>query len=258
MNPLHAPGWPAVAMRRCFALALCVALAGCSAPADDYPWLDTLDADDAKAHGERLMALPLGLHRLDRGATPAAPTVAIHGWRSAGYEWVYLLQTLGSVANGAASTWFFRWDWSLCPEAGAAELAAALAAAGLDDSPGIRAIGHSLGGVLVASAAASWQAPAQLEAHAIAAPLAGLPDGDRSPACSYRPPAALPDNVVLHQWRTQHALDGAFKDWPTDPQVVAIPGPVTRLPATYRGHRLGHNWSLSWVADKLAGTEPPP
>jgi len=26
---------------------------------------------------------------------------------------------------------------------------------------------------------------------------------------------------------------------------------VTRLPESYRGRRLGHNWSISWVADEL-------
>jgi hypothetical protein len=29
------------------------------------------------------------------------------------------------------------------------------------------------------------------------------------------------------------------------------------LPETYRGERLGHNWSISWVVDHLAGGAAP-
>lgn len=239
--------------RVALAVALLLAASGCDRGIDEFPYVPTLDAENAERDGKRLMALPLGLHRLDGNDTlPPDATIAVHGWRSRGYEWVYPLRTL-AAANSAASTWFFRWDFSTCPEVGAAELVAALADLQREGTTRIRLIGHSIGGVVAVAAAASWQAPIPLEAHAIAAPLASTGE-----PCTSQPPATLPENVVLHQWRTQHALDGAFKDWPTDPQIVATPGPVTRLPATYRGRRLGHNWSVSWVADRLAGNETPP
>ena len=65
-------------------------------------------------------------------------------------------------------------------------------------------------------------------------------------------PNALRAGTNLHQWRTIQELDGAFKDLSYDPQVVEINGStVTRLPETYKGNKLGHNWSISWVADEL-------
>lgn len=240
--------------RVALAIALLLAAAGCDRGIDEFPYVATLDAENAERDGRRLMALPLGLHRLDGDdALPTAATVAVHGWRSRGYEWVYPLRTLADADSGAASIWFFRWDFSTCPEAGAAALVTALAGLESQGVDRVRLVGHSIGGVVVVAAATRWQAPTPLEAHAIAAPLASTGE-----PCTYQPPATLPENVMLHQWRTQHALDGAFKDWPTDPQIVATPGPVTRLPATYRGRRLGHNWSVSWVADRLAGNETPP
>ena len=69
------------------------------------------------------------------------------------------------------------------------------------------------------------------------------------------PPTSLKDGTKLHQWRTIQAIDGAFKDLNYDPQVVAIEdSSVTRLPETYKGNKLGHNWSISWVADEINRT----
>jgi hypothetical protein len=69
--------------------------------------------------------------------------------------------------------------------------------------------------------------------------------------CGYEPAKKTPNNTVLFEWRTQHQLDNAFKDLPEDPQQINIQGSqVTILPDTYKGNRLGHNWSISWVADE--------
>ena len=47
-------------------------------------------------------------------------------------------------------------------------------------------------------------------------------------------------------------LDGAFRDLSLDPQEVEIENSrVIRLPETYKGNKLGHNWSISWVADEI-------
>ena len=224
------------------------------AAADGFPWLDTLDAgDEVMASGTRLMELPLGLHRLDRDAaeTDATVNIAVHGWNSRGYEWVHLVKSLDGPAS---SIWFLRWNWDECPGAAAQALNRQLSEAPFAHAEGIRLIGHSYGGVLVATAAEQWQGAVPLEAHTIAAPLAGV--GDR---CPYKTPAALPGNVAFHEWRTRHQLDGAFRAMPVDPQVAELPGSrVTLLPATYNGRRLGHNWSVSWVADTLAGVAPAP
>jgi len=240
----------------CRSAIVFAALLGAVAPqalADGFPWLDTLEAgDDVRASGTRLIALPLDLHRLDRddGSSTTA-TIAVHGWNSAGYEWVYLLKALDDAES---STWFWRWDWNGCPGPAADALNERLATAPFAELERIRLIGHSYGGVLVAATAERWQGSVPLEVHTIAAPLAGV--GDR---CPYRTPEALPAKVAFHEWRTRHQLDGAFRRMPVDPQVIELPGSnVTRLPATYNGRRLGHNWSVSWVAETLAGRTPNP
>ena len=94
---------------------------------------------------------------------------------------------------------------------------------------------------------AHWEQEVPTQIHTVAAPLAG-----RGSGCANTLPRLLPSNIEVTQWRTIQALDNAFKDWPTDPQIAEIPGSlVARLPETYRGRRLGHNWSISWVADNI-------
>ena len=69
--------------------------------------------------------------------------------------------------------------------------------------------------------------------------------------CGYEPISSIPKNSVLYEWRTQHKLDNAYKDLKEDPQRIDLSGSlVTTLPNTYKGNRLGHNWSISWVADE--------
>ena len=220
---------------------------------NDFPWLDSLDAGDGvRTSGTQLMALPMDLHRLDRDdGSPSTATIAVHGWNSAGYEWIHLLKALDDAES---STWFWRWDWDGCPGAAGDALNERLSQAPFTDLDRIRLIGHSYGGVLVTVSVERWQGSVPLEVHAIAAPLAGV--GDR---CPYRTPSTLPPKVAFHEWRTRHQLDGAFRRMPVDPQVIELPGSnVTRLPATYNGRRLGHNWSVSWVADMLTGRTPSP
>lgn len=234
-------------------LAAFLAAAPQHALGDDFPWLDTLDAGgNVQASGTKLIALPLDLHRLDRDdGSPSTATIAVHGWNSAGYEWIYLLKALDDAES---STWFWRWDWNGCPGTAADALSERLSQAPFTDLDRIRLIGHSYGGVLVTVSAERWQGSVPLDVHAIAAPLAGV--GDR---CPYQTPSTLPPKVAFHEWRTRHQLDGAFRSMPVDPQVIELPGSnVTRLPATYNGRRLGHNWSVSWVGDMLTGRTPSP
>ena len=80
--------------------------------------------------------------------------------------------------------------------------------------------------------------------------------GQLSEACDYKPLASVKTGTRLHQWRTIKNLDGAFKDLDYDPQNAEIMGSqVTRLPKTYKGKKLGHNWSISWVADEISNTK---
>lgn len=226
-------------------------LAGCSDADETYPWLNELDdGAEVKHSGKRLMALPEGLHALEpQVAAASILLVGVHGYASGGYEWVYPLKTLD---NDDTVTYFYRWDFNGCPNPAASSLIESIGKI-LTDSPGIelvRLLGHSYGGVLVATIVNEWRYQTPVEVHAIAAPLAGMTGLKQR--CEYSPPVAIAQNVQFFQWRTQHALDGAFKDMPVDPQVIELDdSAVTRLPDTYRGKRLGHNWSISWVADTL-------
>lgn len=242
--------------------ALALVVAACTpaaAPprADTYPWLDTLQTGDgAKASGKRLMALSKGLSRVDR-VGESTLLIGVHGFRSEGYEWVQPLQTLDDDAN---QVYFFRWDWARCPSAAAADLDAAISNV-LDAHPGITRVvlvGHSLGGLVVAETTYGWKHKQKLEAHVIASPLAGIGADTRCPSTALTA-RTLASNATFTQWRTRQDLDGAFKDMKTNPQFIDLKdSKATQLPATYRGNRLGHNWSISWVADTLAGHAPPP
>ncbi len=227
----------------------------------DVPTLSTLDPDNAKEDGARLIKLPYGLTRLDSNPGPGKLLVAIHGYGSRGLEWVYPVVTLSQPDQ---ATYFFRWDWNGCPAPAAKSLLEGLQSR-LREMPQVAAvelIGHSYGGVLVHEAlrmlhedASSLSRPGTksrvaLSAHIIASPLAGL--AETAGRCDSNLLTAVDEGIELHEWRTLQHLDGAFKDRETDPQVVSIKGStVTRLPETYRNRRLGHNWSISWVADEL-------
>lgn len=242
-------------------VAFAFALSACDisrAPsADNYPWIDTLNTGDgAKPSGKRLMSLGTGLSRIDRTGDSTL-LIGVHGYQSEGYEWVLPLQTLDDDTN---QVYFFRWDWTRCPSDASAELDAAIEEQ-LDMQPGIRRvilIGHSLGGLVVAEAAYEWKREMPLEAHVIASPLQGIGAGGLCPATPLSDRTLAP-GTSFAQWRTRLELDGAFKDLKQDPQVVDLVGSkATLLPETYRGRRLGHNWSVSWVAETLAGESPPP
>lgn len=216
------------------------------------------DGEGAKPSGKRLMALPLGLHRLD--STSPAPTravIGIHGYESEGYEWVYPLKTLGK--DGQARAYFYRWDFTQCPEPMADGLGKALdeLLAAEPTIESVHLVAHSYGGVITALAVSRYQGRVPLVVDIVASPLAGHPGMPKQ--CNYAGPKAPPAEapVELRQWRTQQKLDGAFEGIDPDPQIVDLPGKVTRLPESYRGHRLGHNWSISWVVDHLAGGAPP-
>ena len=202
--------------------------------------------------GKRLMSLPYGLHTLEENNTMEKTLIiGVHGSNSRGYEWIY---PLSSLDNSDKLVAFFRWDDSSCPGPGIQSLSQNLSDL-LVEKPNIKKIillGHSYGGILVTSFMQNWKEKLPLEIHAIAAPLKGM--GPVSSMCGYEPPGETQDNTSLHQWRTIKELDGAFKDLDYDPQeTMILNSKITRLPETYKGNKLGHNWSISWVADELLG-----
>ena len=227
--------------------------------------ISRLDADqlgegiDITTAGLILMQLPLGLNEI---STPGSQNdsvliVAIHGYESRGYEWV---SGLKGLVDAYGSSYFYRYDWTRCPDEVARDLAQHIKH--LQNATGFLRIivfGHSYGGVVVAySAAQLGKMPAEL--HVIAAPLSGFPRLlDNCQNLSYDSGDKLQyptwhDNVRVIQHKTVHAQDGAFRDLASDPQNIDLPFfQIDSLPPTMDGHRLGHNWSVTWVLDRFLG-----
>ena len=220
--------------------------AACHGEAAGPPLLSELDAADPFPSGERLSNLPLGLHALEQQRGAARILVAVHGYQSRGYEWVHLLKTLDDEDT---SMWFFRWNYEGCPQPASHALVDQLRELIGENTQQVVLVGHSYGGLVLANLVTAWPLAPPVDIHIVASPLGST----RSSRCNYAPPTAVAENVRLFEWRTQWHLDGAFKDLPSDPQIIELPGSkVTRLPSEYNGHRLGHNRSLSWVADTIA------
>lgn len=237
--------------------------------------LSNLPLDDVKQSGSHLMELAEGLHLLERELPALAQeeiNLMIHGYDSRGYEWIYPAHKLAE----RAPTYLYRWDWKRCPAEGASQLLTALMTLSKRyPNRRIQAFGHSYGGVILAIAAAQYQTLttqdlSPLTAHLIASPLAGHPTLEARCSQSIQSltsalkkhksegtePQARNDKVKIKQWRTLKELDGAFSSLETDPQIVDWRGEVTRLPESYQGQRLGHNWSISAVVDRVLDIKP--
>tara|TARA_B100000767_G_scaffold31452_1_gene26969 strand:- start:1173 stop:1901 length:729 start_codon:yes stop_codon:yes gene_type:complete len=230
---------------------LLLTLGACNGPTPSKVQLsDFQDNVSVKISGSRLIDLPMGMQPLESNLLNANEiTVAAHGSSSAGYEWVYPLKTLDTPTN---EVYFYRWPDTGCYKDSGNRLIEELENL-LSQNIQIQKvtlIGHSYGGILVTHLLNNWENPVTLDAHIIASPLQG--DIILNALCGYKPMVKLNSMANLFEWRTQQDLDSAFKNLPENPQNIQIPGSyVTVLPDTYKGHRLGHNWSISWVADQL-------
>ena len=238
---------------RFFILALCL-LFSCNEPEEiDIRDFFSLEGD-VFLLGEYLTDLSFGLHDIEISSSAESTLlIGIHGSNSEGYEWVYPLKTLNNDTNVVS---FFRWDDGSCPDPSIDTLLSSIKTR-LDQSPNLNKvilIGHSYGGLLVTILSEVWDIDVPLHIHSVAGPLKGM--GTLSSECNYQPPSSLGAGIDLHQWRTVQELDGAFNNLDYDPQVVDIKNSnVTRLPKTYKGNKLGHNWSISWVADEISKEE---
>ena len=217
---------------------------------EDYPWLKSLDPDEGyKQSGARLVGLDIGLNPLESfNGKEKILLISVHGSRSEGYEWIYPLQELDTEKSAA---FFYRWNDSRCYLSSAEKLNSYLSDVmkNFPDLEKVVIIGHSYGGVLVTSMVQNWNNHLPADIHSVAGPIGA--EFNRG-GCKYSPPKHISDRVVFYQWKTQHHLDAAFKRLKNDPQNLTLTGSnITRLPDSYRGRRLGHNWSISWVADEL-------
>jgi hypothetical protein len=233
-----------------YTFALVFFTVGCSNAPQPPIQLNNLSNDiSVKKLGERLIDLPYGLNTLEANQDVAQEIfIAVHGAGSEGYEWIYPIKTIDSKQK---HMYFYRWHDNGCFQSSAVELANEInnLLSQNNSFKKVSLIGHSYGGILVTHVLKLWNAATPLEVHVVASPLLGT--STLKSICGYEPIEMLPNNTSLFEWRTQHQLDSAFKDLSEDPQQINIKGSsVTVLPETYKGNRLGHNWSISWVADE--------
>lgn len=216
-----------------------------------YPWLDSMDPEnDYIKSGQRLMSLEHGLSLLEvKNDREKIAVIGVHGGRSEGYEWIYPLTKLD---QNDRLTLFYRWDDRSCFLASALKLNQEILSL-LEENSTIEKVvllGHSYGGILLTWFIENWKSNTPIEIHTIASPLAGL--NSITSSCNYVPPKQKSKNVKSVQWRTIKTLDNAFKNLSFDPQLINFKGhEVRNLPDKYKGKRLGHNWSLSYVADEI-------
>ena len=208
--------------------------------------LNLYDLDPNKEYlksGQRLMDLDFGLHDLEANQVGKQILISIHGRDSRGFEWIYPLQT---IDNEVTKTYFFRWDTTKCPQETIPILVKEISA--MKDIKKITILGHSYGGILSSLLLNEIEA-IETEIHVIAAPLGS---SDLKKYCGYKHPTSKNNNVSYYQWRTIKKLDNAFNGFDYDPQLIDFKESiVVRLPREYRGKRLGHLWSISWVADNI-------
>lgn len=212
---------------------------------------DLAEGSEIRASGLRLMEQPAGFIELTNGhaRNDSVLIIAVHGYQSSGYEWVTGLKNLGSRYG---SLFFYRYDWDRCPGEVATELAALSQEAKRSGNyQRVLVLGHSYGGMVVTQLA-SRLGRLQAEIHVIAAPLAGFPG--LTDSCGPLDYPTWAGSIKVIQHRTVKEQDGAFRELDIDPQEIDLPfEEVNLLPPTMDGHRLGHNWSVSWVLDQLAG-----
>lgn len=213
------------------------------------PYLISLDLyeldfkDDYLDSGRKLMNLEFGLHDLEPNSRSKEILIGIHGGDSRGFEWIYPLQKLD---NESRNTYFFRWDTSKCAEDSIRLFLEAIKEEGTIEK--ITIIGHSYGGIF-SSLLLNKIDDIETEIHVVAAPLGS---DDLEKYCDYYHPKLKNENISYFQWRTIKELDNAYNSFDYDPQIIDFAeSSVVRLPSEYNGRRLGHLWSISWVADNF-------
>ena len=207
-------------------------------------YLYDLDPNDGYlGSGKQLMDLDFGLHDLEPGVISNEIIIGIHGRDSRGFEWIYPLQKIDS---NSTKTYFLRWNTAQCPQKIIPTLVNKIME--IQDIKKITILGHSYGGIL-SSLLLNEIEDIETEIHVIAAPLAS---NLLRNYCNYNHPTTKNSNISYFQWRTIKKLDFAFNSFDYDPQVLDFKeSSVVRLPDKYRGNRLGHLWSISWVADNI-------
>jgi hypothetical protein len=219
--------------------------------------LDNFNQANALELGQDLIKMPYGLHQVNKSDSLAETLIiGIHGSNSEGYEWVYPLWKLN---NDFTEIYFYRWNDEQCANIDNYILINSLAKT-LKDNPNIQNIkilAHSYGGLYLLNSLALMEEfletqsrPLKTEIHFIASLLS--PPKLISLGCNMDNNFKDTYSMSIYNWKTIQSLDGAFRNYSKDPQNLKTPSSIeTRLPSKYKGRKLGHNWSISWVADQI-------
>ena len=219
--------------------------------------INNFDGKNAFNLGSQLIKFPAGIHMLepsDLGSTTAI--IGIHGSNSEGYEWIYPLWKLNSPSS---AVYFYRWKDKDCANTSTNLLLDSLKKV-IKSSPeltNIKLLAHSYGGLhllhslsLIEELVKNLEREIDIEIHFIASLLS--PPKLLAMRCELKDTSTSFVNLKIFNWQTIQEIDGAFRGYKNDPQELSLPNIIqTRLPETYNGRKLGHNWSISWVAEQL-------
>ena len=220
--------------------------------------INRFDQSNAFALGEDLIAMPFGMQLLEANNAKANELIiGIHGGNSEGYEWIYPLWQLNQKFN---QVFFYRWNDKRCANANNANLVNQIDSL-LDAYPGaekIKILSHSYGGThllysldLIEQRIVNKNQDLKIEIHFIASLLS--PPLLLRLGCQFKTDFKDDYSMDIYNWKTIQEIDGAFRNYRRDPQEVSISSASqTRLPEIYNGRKLGHNWSISWVADQIS------
>ena len=220
--------------------------------------INRFDQSNAFALGEDLIAMPFGMQLLEANNAKANELIiGIHGGNSEGYEWIYPLWQLNQKFN---QVFFYRWNDKRCANANNANLVNQIDSL-LDAYPGaekIKILSHSYGGThllysldLIEQRIVNKNQDLKIEIHFIASLLS--PPLLLRLGCQFKTDFKDDYSMDIYNWKTIQEIDGAFRNYRKDPQEVSISSAShTRLPEIYNGRKLGHNWSISWVADQIS------
>ena len=220
--------------------------------------INRFDQSNAFALGENLVAMPFGMQLLEANNAKANELIiGIHGGNSEGYEWIYPLWQLNQEFN---QVFFYRWNDKRCANTNNANLVNHIDSL-LATYPGlekIKILSHSYGGThllysldLIEQRIANKNQDLEIEIHFIASLLS--PPLLLRLGCQFKTDFKDDYSMDIYNWKTIQEIDGAFRNYRKDPQEVSISSASqTRLPEIYNGRKLGHNWSISWVADQIS------
>ena len=219
--------------------------------------INNFDGKNAFNLGSQLIEFPLGIHMLepsDLGSTTAI--IGIHGSNSEGYEWIYPLWKLNSPSS---AVYFYRWNDKDCANTSTNLLVDSLKEVIKSnlELTAIKLLAHSYGGLhllhslsLIEEIVKNSERDIKIEIHFIASLLS--PPKLLAMRCGLKDVSTSFIHLKIFNWKTIQEIDGAFRSYTNDPQELSLPNAVqTRLPETYNGRKLGHNWSISWVAEQL-------